>query len=181
MPTYKQNPKPAQVFELTVTIENAPGPFASINGVMQYDITNMDCLPPAEFFSGVQTTPISTFLPIALTKVADNTYRGRVALDGLLDGDYFGHGECHFKPIGSSISFKATGADGETRFFAQMSAEEIAVNGVLAKYYWKGGYPRDRKVNNYPDHGSDSAQEFLESLRQELFSVTTKARTAQQL
>ncbi|MGH8081796.1 MAG: hypothetical protein ACREP7_14575 [Lysobacter sp.] len=174
VPTYKQNQKPAQIFDLTVTVDKAPGPFAVVEGSMQYDITNRDCLPPAESFSGVQTTPISTFLPIALKKIGDNTYQGRVALDGLIDDDYFGHGICHFKAIGPSVGFSATSAAGETRFYASRYADEMSVTRDKTSHYWKGTYPRQREIDDYPDHGSDSPEEFKESIRSELFSITIK-------
>ncbi|MGO1069699.1 hypothetical protein [Lysobacter sp. CA199] len=180
MPTYKQNPAPKDQYELTVVVSNAPGPFASMKASMQYDITNMDCLPPAEVFSGVQKTPISTFLPIRLEKVDDSTYRGEVALDGLVDGDYFGHGVCRFSPVGPSFQFKASGAEEETRFVASLDAGDVANTAEQTTYYWKGGYPRDEKIANYPDHGSPSPEKFVESLRDQLFSITIKtARTAQ--
>ena len=179
MPNYKQNPNPTHVFDLTITVSNAPGPLVVLEGVMQYDITNMDCLPPADSFSGVQTTPISTFLPLSLRKVSDNTYEGRVALDGLVDGDYFGHGVCHFEPVGSSVGFAATGAAGETRFVARLSAEKIANSQSDASYYWRGVYPAQQEIADYSDHGLASPEEYKESLRGELFSVAIAAKTVQ--
>ncbi|KQZ65259.1 hypothetical protein ASD53_18280 [Lysobacter sp. Root559] len=143
---------------------------------MQYDITNMDCLPPADNFQGVQMTPTSTFLPIILTKLSDTKYQGRVALDGLVDGNYFGQGDCHFKAIGPSVGFRATGAAGETRFFARLPADEMDAMHERTSYYWRGGYPRDKKVKDFPDHGSASPDDFQESLRDELFSITIAAR-----
>ncbi|MGO1069554.1 hypothetical protein [Lysobacter sp. CA199] len=180
MPTYKQNPKPDALYDLTITLSNPPGPFEVVEGWMQYDITNMDCLPPAEYFSGVQTTPISTTLPIKLDRTSSNTYQGRVALDGLIDGDYFGHGVCRFKAIGPAVRFKATGAEGETRFVASVDADDMATKTENTSYYWRGNYPRDEKIANYPDHGAPSPDKYVERLRGELFSITiTTARTPQ--
>ena len=146
---------------------------------MQFDITNMDCLPPAESPSGVQTTPASTFLPIVLARIPDGSYKGKVALDGLLDGDYFGKGVCKFKPVVASIIFKATGADGETRFIASMNAEEVRESKSKTNYYWRGGYPKEAKLPNYPDYGYSDPMEFKESLRAELFSISLESKVAQ--
>jgi len=175
MPTYKHNTKPSRVFALAVRIDNAPGPFASLHGTMQYDIANSACLPPADFFSGVQTTPISTFLPISLKRTGEGRYEGEIALDGLVDDDYFGRGVCRFKAVGPSVSLRATGAAGETRFVVRLDAEAVEAEATKTKYYWRGGYPRDPRVEDFPDHGLDSPDDFLEPLRDELFSVTIQS------
>ncbi|MBT2748315.1 MULTISPECIES: hypothetical protein [unclassified Lysobacter] len=176
MPEYKQNPTPAQVFDLTITVDKAPGPFLVVKGVMQYDITNMDCLPPADFFSGVQTTPTSIFLPIALKKIKSNTYEGRVSMDGVLNDDYFGHGLCRIKATASTIRFQASDAKSDTQFFARMYADDIETNPQKTSYHWRGLYPKQQRVDGYPDHGLASPDEFKESLRSDLFSITIAAR-----
>ncbi|HKX79212.1 MAG TPA: hypothetical protein VJM34_11900 [Novosphingobium sp.] len=170
-PEYKKNPDPKQRREISVVLDNAPGAFAVVDATMQFDIINMDCLPPAEPSSGVQTTPTSTFLPIVLIKASDGSYKGEVALDGLLDGDYFGQGVCKFKPVVATTIFKATGADGETRFIASLSAEEIRESKSKKIYYWRGGYPKEAKLPNYPDYGYGDPMEFKEGLRDDLFSI----------
>jgi len=147
---------------------------------MQYQIVNMDCLPPAEYFSGVQTTPISTSLPIKLKKTDSGTYQGRVALDGLVEGDYFGHGVCRFMAIGPSVRFKATGAADDTRFVASVDAEAMGGTTKFTSYYPNAHYPRDKEIASYPDHGESSPDKYVEHLRDELFSITiATARTAQ--
>jgi len=176
MPSFKPNPAPNEQYDLTVVIANAPGAFASVEGVMQYDIANMDCLPPADSFSGVQTTPTSIFFPIAMEKIDSNTYGGRIALDGALDGDYFGHGVCHIKPTASTVRIQATGAQSDTQFYARMYAKDIEKNPEKTSYYWRGLYPRQQRVDGYPDYGMANPSEFKESLRSELFSITIAAR-----
>ena len=180
MPSYRKNPRPADIYDLTITINDPPGPFQVVEGWVQYQITNMDCLPPANFFSGVQTTPISTSLPIKLERTGSGRYQGRVALDGLINGDYFGHGICRFMTVGPAIRLKATGAADETRFIASVDAEDMADAVELTSLYWRGHYPREEKIAGYPDYCHTSPDKFVEHLRGELFSVTiTTARTAQ--
>ncbi|WP_139179011.1 MULTISPECIES: hypothetical protein [Lysobacter] len=176
MPTYDKNPTPKQRYDVTVVIENAPGPFAVVHGAVQYDIANMDCLPPAESFSGAQTTPISTFVPIVLKRVNDTTFEGQFALDELVDGDYFGRGICHFKPIGPSFSLKASQAAGDTKFVASRWANELEQADQLTTYYWRASYPRHAKIEDYSDLGSSSPDEYKESVRSELFSVSVRTR-----
>lgn len=171
-PEYKKNPDPKQRREITVVMDKAPGAFAVVDATMQFDIMNMDCFPPAESPSGVQTTPTSIILPVVLTKISDGSYKGEVALDGLLDGDYFGQGVCKFKPVVATAIFKATGADGETRFIASLSAEEVRESKRKTIYYWRGGYPKEAKLQNYPDYGYGDPMEFKEGLRDDLFSIS---------
>lgn len=45
-PTYRENPQPKQAYRITMTIENAPGPFASMTALAQYDVVNKECLRP---------------------------------------------------------------------------------------------------------------------------------------
>ncbi|WP_075574960.1 hypothetical protein [Lysobacter antibioticus] len=180
MPKYKQNPSPQDQYDLTIVVDNAPGPFASVQGAMQYDISNRDCLPPAEGLSVAQTTPISSFIPIALKRVNETTFEGIIALDGLVDEDYFGHGVCHFRPIGPSFSLKATGASGETKFVASRWAEDFEFDPQGTTYYLRSSYPKHQKISDYPDVGAGSPEEYKESLRGDLFSVSITARKVQQ-
>ncbi|MGO1070845.1 hypothetical protein [Lysobacter sp. CA199] len=179
MPNYQANPNPREVHELTIGVRDAPGVLSAMGGTMQYDVANMDCLPPAESFSGVQTTTVSTFLPLTLKKSGDGTFQGRVALDGVADGDYFGRGVCRMRPVGISVWFKATGAIEETRFIATLSADDIAGARSRTYHYWRGGYPGNAAVANYPDHGLAEPQEFQASLRDELFTITIAAKAVQ--
>jgi hypothetical protein len=71
----KLNPAPKQAYELVLTLKGAPGPFAVVEGVAQYDAINYaDCgrIVPATGTAG----RITSQEPITLHKVSENEYRG---------------------------------------------------------------------------------------------------------
>jgi len=42
------NPQPKQTYEITMTFADAPGPFASMLGLVQYDVVTQECLSPPD-------------------------------------------------------------------------------------------------------------------------------------
>lgn len=103
-PDIKQNPHPKMRYEITITIEGAPGSFDSMQTIAQYDIENDHCVP-LQPMSGARLTPDKT-IEMPLTRVGDNTYRGEVYTDLLEDADYYGLGICHWKLSGVSMYLK---------------------------------------------------------------------------
>jgi len=94
-PVIKSNPHPKMRYEITMTIEGAKGPFDSIETIAQYDIANDHCVPLTPI-SGARLTPDKT-IPVHMTRVGDNAYRGEIYTDQLVDEDYYGKGVCHWK------------------------------------------------------------------------------------
>jgi hypothetical protein len=170
-PRYKQNPHPRQRYEVTMTIADAPGPFASVEGGVSYDIANEECLPPMDSFSGAQTTRSRESIPVTYKQVSDNTYVGTIYVDRMLDGDYFGKGVCRWQLGGVSVSLKATGAPTETTFIPVLFPGAFLSERESNVYYWKGGYPRS-EIENYPDYGQPDRSKYKPELRSELFSIT---------
>jgi hypothetical protein len=167
------NPSPKRAYEIVMTIENAPGPFADVSGGAQYDVTNEnEC---GHINSAGVAERITSQERVALTKVSDTEYRGVVYLDQMLDEDYYGRGVCHWELMGASVVLRATGDALETRFMPMIGNELIASGGTTETYFWKGGYPRD-KTDNYPDYGYPSVDRFKPKIRGELFKVTLKSQ-----
>jgi len=123
MHDYKQNPNPKQRYDITMTIADAPGPFASIEGIAQYQAP--DCWYTLNKLEGVHANP-EQVLPITYTRVNDTTYVGTVYLDAMLDEDYYGRGVCHWTLTFASTSLKATGGAVETKFGASISKKDLA-------------------------------------------------------
>jgi len=94
-PDIKSNPHPKMRYEITMTIEGAKGPFDSMETIAQYDIENDHCVPLTPV-SGARIAPDKT-IPVTMTRVGDNTYRGEIFTDQLQDEDYYGKGVCHWK------------------------------------------------------------------------------------
>jgi hypothetical protein len=94
-PVIKSNPHPRMRYEITMIIEGAKGPFDSIETIAQYDIANDRCVPLTPI-SGATIAPDKS-IPVHMTKVGENAYRGEVYTDQLVDEDYYGQGVCHWK------------------------------------------------------------------------------------
>ncbi|WP_148649866.1 hypothetical protein [Lysobacter antibioticus] len=175
VPSYKQNPAPIEQYNLTVAVENAPGPFDLVEGLMQYRITNPECLPPAESFSGVQMTSQFYGIPIEFSRLQDGTYAAVVAADGLEDADYFGRGICHWEPMGPLVQMRAADNKVDARFIISLSSVKLASGEPERKHYKRDNYPRI-KIADYPDTGKSDPGEFDEEIRGKVFSITLKSK-----
>ena len=176
IPVHEQ-PNPQQAYRLTMTIENAPGPFGMVDGNLQYDVSNEDECGKIDPVAGVAGR--ITHLPdLAWTPIGANTYEAIVYADRLLDEDYYGKGVCHWEFKGAAGILRATGDERETRFMPAMDYDEIFTEKTKVLYFWKGGYPRSG-MDNYPDLGETSIDKYDQSLRNNLFSIKLVARKAQ--
>lgn len=172
----KLNPSPRQAFELVLSIADAPGAFAVVEGVAQYDVTNeQECgrIIPA---TGMAAR-ITSQEPVQLKKVSDTEYRGTVHLDRMLDADYYDRGVCRWKFSGAGAMLKATGGVGETRFLSFIAADRFISGGSETRYYADMGYPRE-SLDDYADYGENAADEFKPELRGSLFSATLMGKEA---
>lgn len=173
----KLNPHPQRAYELTVALENAPGPFAFAEGRAQYDVVNEDQCGHVNPLSGTAER-ITSFESVALTKVSDTEYRGTVYVDLMQDEDYYGRGVCQWELQAVRANLRATGADGETWFGPAISFEQIVAGEPVELYFWKGRYPRS-EMDNYPESGRERPDEFRPEIRDELFKVTLQAQGPQ--
>ena len=121
-PDIKLNPHPIKRYEITMTIEGAKGPFDSIETIAQYDIANDRCVPLTPG-SGATIAPDKT-IPIHMTKVGENAYRGEIYTDQLVDEDYYGKGVCHWQ---------LTAFSGYLRVKKRMISTGIELDEVVAK------------------------------------------------
>ena len=72
----KLNPSPRKAYELVLRLKDAPGDFAVVEGVAQYDVINEDQCGHIEPATGTAAR-ITSQEPVQLRKVADGEYRGR--------------------------------------------------------------------------------------------------------
>lgn len=103
-PDIKQNPNPKQRFDITMQLDNAPGPFDSVTGFAQFDIKNSNCVP-TDSFSGAKHTPTKN-IEVDFKLVADDIYRATVYADSLEDEDYFNLGVCHWSLTAVAANLK---------------------------------------------------------------------------
>lgn len=135
------NPSPRKAYEVTLTLDKAPGAFGLVEAAAQYDVSNeQECgrIQPETGTAGRITSQET----VALKKISETEYRGTLYLDLMQDEDYYGRGVCHWEFSGASVLLKATGAEEETRFLSFIEAKTVTAQQALTKYYWKDGYPR---------------------------------------
>lgn len=139
-PDIKHNPNPKMGYEITLIIDDAPGPFESVTGLMQYEVANERCAPEHPI-SGSRHPPLAP-VPFSLSRVGDNTYTGTLYLDLLLSEDYFGLGMCHWTMKYASIGMRAGGVT----FSAGISGEKISAQASELTYFPKDIYGRDGDI-----------------------------------
>jgi hypothetical protein len=162
-PDIKQNPHPVKRYEITMTIDGAPGPFDSIEGHMQFDISNPLCAPQ-DPVSGARPTPIER-PPIVFTRVSGETYKGTVYLDLIQDDDYYGLGICHWSMTAAVVSLNVHGLS----FSSNASADEIVTQKAKLQYFDKASY-LDKVSKDYSDAGI-AITDYITQHPDEFFSV----------
>ncbi|MBT2744842.1 MULTISPECIES: hypothetical protein [unclassified Lysobacter] len=180
MPDFKQNPHPKQVYQLTLTIANAPGPFASVEGFMQFDVGTPECLPPPRENGGhLWPTPTET-IPFAWTRVSDTQYTGVVYIDGMIDEDYYGRGMCRWKLMQARAALKATGAKRETRFVPNIYPEKLIAQQAESTYLLREDYPRySEAASEEPvSYGLTDRSKMAHLRDDELFTITLTPKAA---
>ena len=173
-----ERPHPQQAYRLTMTIDNAPGPFGQVRGNLQYDVSNEDECGKINPVAGIAER--ITHLPdLAWTPVGANTYEAIVYADLMLDEDYYGKGLCHWEFKGAAGMLRATGDERETRFMPAMDYDEIYAQKTKVLYFWKASYPMDTPLpsdgKGFPDYGDPSLDKVPIERRQEFFTVTMAA------
>lgn len=177
-PRYKLNPHPKDAYRITMTIADAPGPFASIIGLAQYDVVNPECLPPPKDNPGEHLSPIpTTGGAIDLKQISDTEYTGIVYADHMLDKDYHGRGVCRWKLIQAQVQLKATGAPEETLFIPSIPEQKIIEAESEITYFRKSSYPGKHEMKDMPSIGqTDRSKMDPEITDQDLFTITFAAR-----
>lgn len=149
---FKQNSSPKQAYRVTLSIADAPGPFAVIEGFAQY--VALDCTYTINELEGATAHPEKR-IPVTYTKVDERTYTGVVHIDAMQDEDYFGKGVCHWNLVVVSAQLRATGAQGETRFFAALQRDALLAHQPQTSLHKKQRYPRDPAISDVNSLGLD--------------------------
>ena len=164
-PDIKLNPNPRMRYEITVTVQNAPGPFDRIEGSVDYKVANRECVP---------LTPVvgATVVPekrvsLELTPAGNNVYKGHLIADLMQDEDYFGLGVCHWTVVGAHADFSHDIID----FSPAIFKEDILKNNAVKKYFANESYT-DVDMKRV-DIGENSPDQYKD--RDHTFSITIKA------
>ncbi|MDR1075941.1 MAG: hypothetical protein LBL59_06490 [Xanthomonadaceae bacterium] len=168
--TVRLNPDPQHAYQLTLTLENAPGPFAHVQGVMQFNAENGALCGYREPITAIISDPVEN-IPFDLTKVSDNEYSGTIYTDYLMDDNYYGRAVCHWKFTEARARLRATGDTKETRFIIDIHLDKIQNLGSESRYYWKGRYPQSFS-ERFIDLGSITPEEYLPEFRNDVFTIS---------
>lgn len=177
-PALRRNPNPT-AYEMTLTVHDAPGPFAVAQGFMQYETKLQDhCGPDMGGMSGTRRG-LKENIPFDVEQISPGVFRGVVYTDLVESHDYFGLGICHVPMVAARIVLWPTGLGGEkkeTRFVESMSTKEIIAgnvrrSGFLRRHYPDGGF-RDAPAMAFRE-GTSLRGQVNES---ELFNIEIRVR-----
>jgi len=164
-PGVKLNPHPKMRYEITMTVEGAPGGFESVKGRVDYHVSNPDSVPLTPF-TGATVEP-QEYTPIEFERVDDTTYRAYVYADRFLDEDYFGRGTCHW----SLVAVSANLLHGKAKFSPAIVADDVFKQGQNRRWFANQSY-RDSPLSG-PDIGTEKRSDYKKP--DDTFSVTLKA------
>jgi hypothetical protein len=171
----KEVPNPKQAYRIEMRIENAPGPFALVEGVAQYDVQNYEECGEINRVSGT-ISRITVSPEIVWTPKGDGVYEAVVYADRLLDEDYFGRGVCRWGMMEVRAALRATGAQIENSFVPGIIAEDVIAGRSKTYYFWRGRYPTDATPpadgKGFSSFGYEDVEKYKPELRGDLFSVT---------
>ncbi|WP_266169272.1 hypothetical protein [Dyella subtropica] len=169
-PDIKQNPHPKMRYEITVTIDGAPGPFDSISGFMQYEVTNKQCIPLTGGPMNAMRIPPTAHPAIDFKRVSDNVYTGTVYADYFLDEDYFGEGVCHWSLMSATARLKVK----NLTLVPYLLSDEIFSQKSVEAYFVRGDYSDNDQERG--SSGSRRSSDYPPELQKDIFSITLVAK-----
>jgi hypothetical protein len=161
------NPSPQEWYVMTATMHDAPGTFDRVEGSATYQVENTKCVPLTPF-EGATITP-TKYLPIDVARKANGTYEAKLALDQIVDQDYFGQGTCHWKMTVAQIIF----VSGPVSFQSYLSYEDILKSRATDRFFSDRSYAA--RGSGRSDSGSMHREDFKGEAAQ-TFSVRLESR-----
>jgi hypothetical protein len=167
-PEYKHNPNPKERYEITMTIQEAPGAFEGIVGSMQYLVPDDSCVPESDPINGIRKNP-KEWVRYPVEKVSDNQYRAVVWADGMVDENYYGLGVCKWEFMQATISLKGK----SVRFMPWLKLQELRSQQPKTLYFSRRTYFAEK---GFPDYGDVDRSRFGAEVQDELFAITLTSR-----
>jgi hypothetical protein len=166
-PDIKLNRQPRMSYEITVKVDNAPGPFDRIEGVVDYRVSNEVCVPLTPV-TGATVAPEKR-APVVLTRTgSSNVYRGEVFADLLQDEDYYGKGVCHWSVVAASANLWVKQVD----FSASLFHDDLLKGNPVTRYYSNRSYATTQMGR--VDTGETDRSQYQDEANA-IFSVTISA------
>ncbi|MET0288126.1 MAG: hypothetical protein ABW178_00695 [Pseudoxanthomonas sp.] len=174
---HQRNPAPKQAYRITMTLRDAPGPFASMKALAQYDVVNKACLSPPKDNPGGHTAPVPTEdVEIPLQKVSDTEYVGTVYADQMADQDLAGHGVCQWKLMQFRVHMKATEEHGQGQVVPSIQNAELLAGEAETVYFNKSAYASRDPAYAPISFGQTDRSRFGPAITDaELFTITLSA------
>lgn len=167
-PEIKHNPTPKKRYDITLTVDGAPGPFDSITGFVEYKVANDECVP-LEPVSGATIAPEEK-VPVVFKHETGNVYIGSIYADLMQDEDYYGLGMCHWQVVAASAVLKNNAVE----FSPAIFHKDIEAQHAVSTYFVKGDYVDN--TNPHSAFGTTNRSLFQPESRTDLFTVTLAAK-----
>ncbi len=165
------NPNPKEIYEITVTVENAPGEFISADGTQDFYIVNSsECIPPYTSMSGAAPVAISDSQKISYKKVTSNIFVTRVIMDRYVARDDYGRGLCKW----AAASVSVTLYNGINEHYASIDApEEVMVKRASRIEFFDLKESVENPGKDIPNEPIDESREYT---KDEFFFITMNAK-----
>ncbi len=158
-PKIELNPHPKMHYAITVNIENAPGPFDSVEASADYSVTDYACVLEQPT-SGARILP-NKHIELKLRQVSATTYETDMYVDLLKDKDFFSQGVCRW----SEASFSVFARHGRMTFMTPLPNFRYPADGAEVRYFSFAAYQKSttdmlNTGNKNRDAYDDSSKTF---------------------
>jgi hypothetical protein len=164
----KKNPHPAMRYDITMTINDAPGRFDEMVVFATYQVMNDACVP-LQPGSGARLNPMTEQV-LPLTRVNEHVYTASMYVDQFQDEDYYGLGVCHWTSTGVDTNLRI----GNVTVSPSLSLDEVLKQKSINRYFSKKLAFTDQKMH-LVDTGNPHRSDFKEDA-DNTFSVTLTAK-----
>jgi len=169
-PDIQLNPHPKMRYDITLTIDGAPGPFDAVDGFIQFEVTNDECVP----VTGAPMNPLrlapKLSPAVVFTRVSGNVYTATVYADYLLDEDYYGLGVCHWSLISVGSRLKIN----NSTLFSSLPREKFFAQEPVSTYFVAAHYLDSAAEAS--SFGYPSPSSYRPELQKQVFSITLIAK-----
>lgn len=163
------NPHPKQRYEITLSIEGAPGPFESVTAFASYEIANPSECAPRDPISGVYATA-GYDTNVVFHPIDNNTYRGTIYLDLPIDANYYLLGRCRWQFVSINVIPKNNGVTFSTGLVLNEVLAQKTVTTYSQKRFYFGSSLTDF------DAGGDYMSDEIAAHRDNYFVITITAK-----
>ena len=185
--TIHLNRHPREIYEITVTIHDAPGPLEPGGGTIQYGVFDPEikkCVPHHMLdkngdYNIYYTSPAHIALDDGINKQIGNVYKTYLAMDFVVGENYYGKGVCHwgFSDLQMDIVRQDKQSNIRIRFPLDISEDEIELGKGNITYFLKSDYTDSREDSDSAEiFGEDDYLKTPEQERSKFFSITVSAK-----